>query len=169
MTKGILKNVEGDATNPQTTHEKEVAVIPHCCNDKGAWGAGFVLALSKKFKHPEEVYKAFCHNDRNYPLLGKVCYAKMSNFLVVANMIGQHGCGIKDGIIPLKYKSLIRAMEGVAGFVDHVKKQVKNPVVIHCPKFGSDLAGGDWNFILELIRELWLEKGIDVVVYEWVG
>jgi len=167
MTKGILKVVEGDATNPQTTNEKEVVIIPHVCNNQGGWGAGFVLALSRKFKDPEEIYKAYCHNNEN--LLGRVCYAKMSNFLVVANMIAQKGTGIKDGIIPLKYKALVQAMDTVAGFVDHVKKQVKNPVVIHCPKFGSDLAGGDWNFILELIRELWLEKGIDVVVYEWVG
>jgi len=100
MTKGILKNVEGDATSPQTTHEKEVCIIPHVCNDLGAWGAGFVLALSRKWKDPEEIYKAYCHTNTN--LLGRVCYAKMSNFLVVANMIGQHGTGIRDGIIPLK-------------------------------------------------------------------
>jgi hypothetical protein len=164
---GTLRIVEGDATSPQTTHEKEVCIIPHCCNDLGAWGAGFVLALSRKWKDPEEIYKAYCHKNEN--LLGRVCYAKMSNFLVVANMIGQHGCGIKDGIIPVKYKALANAMDRVACFVDHVKEQVKNPVVIHCPKFGSDLAGGKWEFILELIRELWLEKGIDVVVYEYVG
>lgn len=29
------------------------------------------------------------------------------------------------------------------------------------------MAGGDWDFILELIREIWLENGIDVIVYEF--
>lgn len=166
MNKGILKIVEGDATDPQTTHEKEVVVIPHVCNNLGAWGAGFVLALSKKYKKPEEVYKAYCHNNKAFPILGAVCYAKMDNFLVVANMIAQDGLVSKDNPIPIKYKALATAMASVADFIDHIGSP-DNPIVIHCPKFGSDLAGGDWNFILELIRELWLEAGIDVVVYEF--
>jgi hypothetical protein len=170
MTKGILKIVEGDATDPQTTHEKEVVIIPHVCNNLGGWGAGFVVALSKKWPEPEKVYREYIENNKAFPVLGKVCYAKMSNFLVVANMIAQNG--YQDAVVnptPIKYKALVNAMAGVAAFVDYIGGQTKNPIVIHCPKFGSDLAGGDWNFILELIRELWLEVGIDVVVYEWVG
>ena len=59
-------------------------------------------------------------------------------------------------------------MAEVYSYIEMVKSQTSNPVVIHTCKFGSDLAGGNWEFILELIREIWLENGIHVVVYEYV-
>jgi O-acetyl-ADP-ribose deacetylase (regulator of RNase III) len=37
----------GDATAPVGEGQK---LIVHVCNDIGAWGAGFVLALSKRWK-----------------------------------------------------------------------------------------------------------------------
>jgi hypothetical protein len=30
-----------------------------------------------------------------------------------------------------------------------------NKVQIHAPKFGSGLAGGNWAFIQELIKDIW--------------
>ena len=42
--KSNIKYVVGDATAPQGESKK---IICHICNDLGAWGAGFVLALSK--------------------------------------------------------------------------------------------------------------------------
>lgn len=36
---------KGDATNPIDNGNK---VIVHICNDIGAWGKGFVMAISKK-------------------------------------------------------------------------------------------------------------------------
>ena len=59
-------------------------------------------------------------------------------------------------------------MRKIVNYISMIKKQTSNPVVIHTPKFGSELAGGCFDFILELIREIWLENGIDVVVYEFV-
>jgi len=163
---GKLKNVRGDATEPQTTAPNEIAVIPHVCNDENKWGLGFVLALSKKWKEPEQKYRDFCKL-KPLPMLGKVCYAKINDHLAVANMIAQHSVVSKDNPIPIKYQALANCMFDVAGYIAMVRSKTGNPVVIHCPKFGSELAQGDWNFILELIREIWLENGIDVVVYEF--
>ena len=172
MSKGTLKVVKGDATDPQKTAPNEIAIIPHCCNNKGGWGAGFVLALSKKWELPEKNYRAFCAGEPPYPknthpLLGKTCYAKIDKRLVIANMIAQDGTVSKNNPIPIKYRALANCMDNVFSYIEMIKAQVSNPVVIHCPKFGSDLAGGNWDFILELIREIWLEQGIDVVVYEF--
>ena len=36
-------------------------------------------------------------------------------------------------------------------------------IEIHCPKFGSGLAGGDWKFIEYLINDIWSRH--IVVVY----
>jgi hypothetical protein len=40
---------------------------------------------------------------------------------------------------------------------------VNKPVII-CPKFGSGLAGGKWDFIEELIIDCWCKQSIDVTV-----
>ena len=168
---GKLTVVKGDATVPQigVGDEEQISVIPHVCNDVGGWGAGFVLALSRKWKAPEEVYRNFCkfNREKKFPILGKINFVKVDPYIVIANMIGQEGTVSKDNTIPLKYKALVNCMAEVVAHIEMLKCRVTNPVVIHCPKFGSDLAGGNWDFILELIREIWLENGIDVVVYEF--
>lgn len=175
MIKGKLTIVEGDVTNPQRTHEKEIVVIVHCCNNKNIWGGGFTSALNKKWKEPEKMYRAFCEGNPPFPkstsrepLLGKTCYAKIDNHLVIANMIGQDGTVSKDNPKPIKYRALANAMNEVFYYVEMIKSQTSNPVVIHAPKFGSDLAKGNFGFVLELINEIWLENGISVVIYNYV-
>lgn len=169
MDKGILTNVIGDVTTPQKEKENEIVVITHCCNNEKKWGAGVVLAISRKWKEPEQIYRNFCDANDGLPILGRVCYARIYGDLTVANMIGQDGTVSESNPIPIKYKALASCMAEVANRIDMIKFKTNKPVVIHCPKFGSDLAKGDWGFILELIREIWLEAGIDVVVYTYVG
>lgn len=193
-SKGTLRTVKGDATDPQKSTSNEIAIIPHVCNSINAWGAGFVMALSQKDKTPEVCYKSMfgpipAVGGKN--MLGKVSFAsfgpssffeygeekRSSSKIVVANMIAQDGViGKSDYDIPLRYSALVDCMIQVKDWiklkeskqiqeVSFVEKRKK--YVIHAPKFGSDLAGGHWPFILELIREIWLENGIDVVVYEF--
>jgi hypothetical protein len=40
-----IQYIAGDATAPIGDGNK---IIAHVCNDIGAWGAGFVLAISKR-------------------------------------------------------------------------------------------------------------------------
>ena len=47
----MLTYVNGDATRPQGEGPK---FIIHCCNDIGAWGAGFVMAVSRRWGSPKE-------------------------------------------------------------------------------------------------------------------
>lgn len=170
MNTGKLTYVNGDATEPQKEKDDEIVIIAHCCNTLGAWGAGFVVALSKKWKQPEEAYHNFIemYKERRLPTLGKVSYAKIDNHLVVANMIGQEGVRGPKNHKPVKYTALADAMREVVGYIDMILNQVSAPVVVHCPKFGSDLAGGDWRIIEELIKEIWVDAGIDVKVYNFV-
>jgi hypothetical protein len=51
-----IKYVIGDATRPEGTGNR---IIAHVCNDYGGWGAGFVLALSKRDAMPEMAYRAW--------------------------------------------------------------------------------------------------------------
>ncbi len=167
MIKGELTIVEGDATEPQTTTPNEIVLIAHMCNDANIWGGGFVIALSKKWYLPEQKYRNFCIDNKDFPILGKVCYAKINDHLAVVNMIAQHSIVSEDNPIPIKYQALANCMFDVVGYVKMVESKTGNPVVIHAPKFGSLRGGGDWNFILELIREIWLEAGVNCVIYEF--
>jgi len=169
MNKGKLINVIGDVTTPQRIAPDEIVVITHCCNSIGQWGRGFVLSLSRKWEEPEQRYRDFCEKNKDISILGRTCFAKIDKNLVVANMIGQEGIVSESNPIPIKYKALIDAMTKVKEYIEMIKVQTTRPVVIHAPKFGSQLAGGNFDFILELIREIWLEAGIDVVVYDYVG
>jgi len=177
MTKGTLKVVEGDVTNPQRTAPNETVIIVHCCNNLGVMGAGVALALRKKWGKVYNVYQDMFHKyiNRNTILLGDVSSTIVEfepnetiGRTYVMNMIGQDGTVSKDNPKPVKYTALAKAMSRVFTICDSIA--LGNPdrkVVIHAPKFGSDLAGGNWDFILELIREIWIEQGIDVVVYEF--
>ncbi len=167
--KGILRTVKGDATVPQTSAVNEIAIITHCCNNDGKWSKGFVLALSAKWEEPEKIYRNLCFRYSREQLSGKVCYAKIDNHLVVANMVAQNGTISEDNPKPVKYKALITCMEKVVDYIEMVKDQIGNPVVIHAPKFCSDLDGGNFGTVLELIEEIWLSVGIDVVIYEFDG
>jgi O-acetyl-ADP-ribose deacetylase (regulator of RNase III) len=173
MNIGTLKIVEGDVTNPQRQAPNEIVIIPHCCNDLGVMGAGVALSLKKKWPQVEEDYI------RGGFSLGKVAYTHILDkeneniHTIIANMTAQKGVVGNNNPKPIKYQSLVECMNSVYNLADAMKidntlHYVDKNVVIHCPKFGSDLAGGDFRFIFELIREIWLERGIDVVIYEFV-
>ncbi len=53
--------LKGDATEPIVTDG--MRIITHICNDKGRWGAGFVMALSRKWKEPEDEYRKLKNYD----------------------------------------------------------------------------------------------------------
>ena len=196
MEKGTLREVVGDATAPQITQENEIAIIPHVANNLKGWGAGFVLALSKKDTTPETCYKnmfkdyviprdkkemlgqvsfsSFCQdlkwqeidNFRHFQTMDAVFPSKM----IVANMIAQDGVrGNSDFERPLRYTALIECMQKVGNWITNEQMHYPNKkFTIHTCKFGSDLAGGDFNFITELINEVWIESGIDVTIYEFL-
>ena len=157
MSKGTYKIVKGDATKPVGEGNK---IIVHVCNDANKFGAGFTRAL-KKWPEVEETYR------KGTKELGNVSVVKINEELWVINMIAQHGIVSKDNPKPIRYKALMEAMERVKGFIVGGSKATDKKFVIHAPKFGSGLAGGNFQLIFELIRELWLENGISVIIYEF--
>jgi len=96
----------GDATKPIKTGEKRI--IAHICNDKGGWGAGFVLALSKKWKLPEQMYRSVPITEL---ILGDVQFVPVESDIIVANMIAQHGYrNDNNGKPPIRYGALADAL-----------------------------------------------------------
>lgn len=161
-----LSYVKGDATDPAGEGSR---FIIHVCNNLGLWGAGFVLALSRRWPQPEEAYYAMEQEEDGYRL-GKIQIVKVEENLWVVNMIGQHGVGRKreKSLPPIRYKAIREALRQVAFYADSVSyKGPYKSVSIHCPKFGAGLAGGDWSVIEQLLKEELVEKGLNVTVYEF--
>ena len=145
-----INYVTGDATAPQGEGKK---LIIHVCNDIGAWGAGFVIALSKKNPEPENRYRALEHYE-----LGTIQVVEFDQDTYVVNMIGQHGVGPdEEGNPPVRYVAIMQCLEHVNRVAEAMS------ATVHCPRFGSGLAGGDWNLIEKLIEET---IAVPVTVYD---
>jgi hypothetical protein len=120
------------------------------------WGLGFVLALSKRWKEPEEFYRSVPIEELK---LGNVQIVQVEPDIIVANMIGQHGIGYSpDGQPPIRYNAIRTALTAVN------KLAVEIGATVHCPKFGAGLAGGNWSEIEKIIKET---MTVDVTVYEY--
>ena len=149
--------IKGDATAPIGSGVK---VITHICNDIGGWGKGFVLALSKKWKMPEEAYRQWYKSQEEFTL-GAVQFVNVENKLYVANMIGQQGIYKNtNGLPPIRYEAVRQCLKKVALFAMEQKAS------IHMPRIGCGLAGGKWELIEQIIKEELIDKEIAVTVYD---
>ncbi|MET9145914.1 macro domain-containing protein [Streptomyces sp. NPDC004042] len=154
-----IRYVRGDATAPRAAGPK---VIAHVCNDRGGWGRGFVLALSRRWPEPEAAYRAW-YRDRadNDFALGAVQLVRTGPDLWVANMIGQHGVRRGGGKgVPVRYEAIDTALDRLAGHAAALAASV------HMPRIGCGLAGGDWDRIEPLAEARLLRRGIPVTVYD---
>jgi hypothetical protein len=161
MNEGQITYLKGDVTEPITMYGNQRYII-HCCNDVGAWGAGFVLALSKKWKEPEQQYKEWSKDKKTFKL-GQCQFVPVTNDITVVNMIGQHGIGrSRVTIPPIRYGAILECLATVRDTLT-----VRGNGSIHCPKFGCGLAGGNWDIIEGMLNHDICKYGINVYVYEW--
>ena len=178
-----IKYVIGDTTKPIRDMHYATNLIIHCCNDKGRWGRGFVVAISKRWKQPEEYYRAWSTGDyrvappvfwgsskgnliafpppQHKPFeLGQAQFVPVETDVMVVNMIGQHDTVWIDGVPPVRYDALRSCLKEIAEWAGH------NAAAIHAPRFGSALAGGSWDIIEKMIQEELCAKDIDVTIYD---
>lgn len=146
-----INYLKGDATRPVGNGNK---IICHVCNDVGAWGAGFVLAISKRWKEPEKAYRAM-----KTRVLGTTEIVPVEDDISVANMIGQHDIRPDEhGNPPIRYAAIRAALAAVN---DHA---YRNGCTLHMPRIGCGLAGGNWNEIEKILREV---ASVEVYVYDF--
>jgi len=144
--------LNGDACRPRGEGKK---IICHICNDKGRWGAGFVLALSARWKEPEALYRSINVRDLK---LGNVQMVEVEPGLLVANMIAQHDTyNGPAGLPPIRYGAVRIALATVNDLA------FKIGATIHMPRIGCGLAGGKWEDIEKIISEV---ASVNVYVYD---
>jgi O-acetyl-ADP-ribose deacetylase (regulator of RNase III) len=165
----VITYLKGDATSPQSKGSK---LIIHICNDSGGWGAGFVLAISKRWARPEAMYRRWYH-DRDPVLdgepgqivmtsgrfqLGETQLVVVQPGLAVVNMIAQAGTRTGSKGPPIRYEALDECLQKVNGYADSFKASV------HAPRIGCGLSGGKWSQVEPLITKRL--PYVDVFVYD---
>jgi O-acetyl-ADP-ribose deacetylase (regulator of RNase III) len=150
--------VRGDATDPKGDGVK---IIAHICNDIGAWGKGFVLALSRRWEDPEASYRAWHAEGGDANLdLGAVQFVQVEPSLWVANMVGQRGIKRNAAGPPIRYQAVEKCLQQLA------VKAIELDASVHMPRIGCGLAGGEWSQIESLVNEHLCERGVAVAVYD---
>lgn len=143
-----MKQIQGDLFAALPT-DKNI-IIPHVCNNIGAFSAGFVVPLSKKWPSTKTEYRKL--NKTEGLKLGWVQFLRVEENVVVANMIAQDGIIGPKNPVPLKYDALEKCLETVADYIKENRRTGEwlcDEVI--APKFGSGLAGGDWSKIEAII------------------
>ncbi|SDX17691.1 O-acetyl-ADP-ribose deacetylase (regulator of RNase III), contains Macro domain [Saccharopolyspora shandongensis] len=149
----------GDTTNPRAEGPK---VIAHICNDRGGWGRGFVLAISRRWPEPEAAYRRW-HHDRasNDFELGATQLVQVAPDTWIANMVGQHGISTsRSSGPPIRYDAVRQCLRHLAAHAARLAASV------HLPRIGTGLAGARWDRIEPLITGELTGHGIPVTVYD---
>ena len=156
---GRLLYSEGDLFEVVQKLQSNTVLIPHVCNNKGAWGAGFVVPLGRAYPKAQEEYLKWHRNpeEEGEPFaLGHTQFVEAAQNVIVCNMVAQ----TLGGVRPLRYDALVYCMLKVAEY----SSLNENPT-IECPLFGAGLAGGAWPFIHKLIQDCWTSRSLDVRVH----
>ena len=151
----MINYVEGNVLNP--IGEEESKLICHVVNNKGVWGAGFVVNLSKKWKKPEEEYRRYCRN--NIINLGYVQFVQVEDNIFVANMFAQDGFVNRNNPVALNYIGLECCLKGVNDFCGNLTS-------IHMPYIGCGLAGGKWEKVEEIVKKILKDKTVYVYSFK---
>jgi len=148
----MITYLVGDATRPQMPGNK---IIMHCVNNQCKWGSGFVNALTARWWAPKIHYRELYMIGKN-PSLGSVQLVKVEEDILVANIWGQDGVKGPNNPHPVRYSALEAGFKTLAG--------IQNYNIICAPRLGAGLAGGQWEYIEDLIESTLSHK--QVYVYD---
>lgn len=164
----MITYASGNVFNHNFLDDKNY-IIPHICNDIGKFGSGFAKYLLDNYPIVAREYSNWYNNRNRHEYndlpfeLGQIQYVNIKNNIKICNMIAQHKI-LTLNKKPIRYTSLIKCMEKIKLYIiDQLEKG--NDIEIVCPMFGSGLAGGNWNFIVELIDEIW--QNVNITVYDF--
>ena len=148
--------IKGDVTEPIGDGNK---IIAHCTNNLFVMGSGVAFSIKKKWV---KVYAQYKDWRKQNPQLGDVQFVKVTPDIAVANILGQDGIGMKDGIAPVRYDAMEKGFKKVAEVAKKFNASVHLPY-----KIASDRAGGEWSIIEEMIKKTLCEQDVEVIIYEY--
>ncbi len=142
-----------------------IKLIPHCCNNINSFGSGFAGAVAKHFPRAKERYHKWYNQGVDFESgkpfeLGQFQSVQTLDNVYFLNMIGQKGVRGADNPKPCKYGHLFTCIKDIGQLIQH---SMNSEIEIITVKFGSDLAGGNFEIIEEFIQDYWSE--VPVTIY----
>lgn len=173
----MIEYKQGDLFSTDWT-TPTIKLVPHCCNDVDRFGSGFAGAVAKHWPQVKQRYHDWhrlgidIESGKPFKLgqfqTVKVRGDDLFSLTYAINMIGQRDTVSSDNPKPVKYGPLYKCIEGIGMMLRNFSNQhypVHNIEVITV-KFGSDLAGGDWAIIEEMVQDQWVSDIVNVTVWE---
>lgn len=146
-----IKHVKGDILTTPTRNEE--TIICHQVNCMGVMGAGLAKQVRDKWPIVFSEYKKVCGADK----LGDFQMVQVAPQLYVANLFGQLNFGRDER--QTNYAALTAALFGA--MKEHPGATFRVPYGLGC-----GLAGGNWETVLNIIKEI--SDTWDVNVEIWV-
>lgn len=154
------------STRIKSEHNGSSVIVPHVCNNVNAFGAGFAGQVAQIYPEVKANFHMLGHQSKlgNVQFINVQSDKKYRHSIIFANMIAQNKLISEKNKRPLNYAALVYCMNQVRSYAKHLQTASDTTrVELHCPKFGSGLAGGNWNFISELINDIWYD--MDIFIY----
>jgi Zn-dependent peptidase ImmA (M78 family) len=152
--------IKGDATEPRGEGRR---ILAHVVNDKAVlWGAGFGLAVRKKWPHVQTAFREWATKTPDMFRLGNVFMSEVDENVRAFQMICQHGYGPSQKP-RIRYSALQSCLERL------VQVALEEGATVHMPRIGAGQAGGTWGLIGQLVDELLCARGVRVTVYDLPG
>lgn len=149
--------VKGDATQPRGSGSK---IIVHIVNDRAAtWGGGFARVVRNTWPAVQQDFVDWTQAHRYAFRLGACHLSPVSESLVVASLVCQHGYGPSP-----RPRIRYNALESCLLEVSNVAAE--RGASVHMPRIGCGQAGGRWEVVVELIEQSLTRHGIPVTVYD---
>lgn len=151
--------LRGDALSPRGQGQK---LLVQVVNDQTTnWGgAGFAAAVKKKWPDAHRCFVSEVHASGRQALrLGSVSEVAISDNLHLISIVAQRGYGPSDQP-RIRYAALRKGLEVTA------ERAATKGATVHMPRLGTGNAGGSWDIVSELIKDLLVRRGIEVTVYD---
>ena len=158
MTDNVILSA-GDACNCEAGVP---TLLAHVVNNRGLWGAGFVLAISRRWPEIKRYYDKRCkyYEERPEELLGSIQCVDAAQDITVVNMFAMAGVyHSRYNPTPLQTDSLFRCLKALRR-----KAETDGYRVIQMPKIGAGLARGDWSTILKIIKTIFAGSAVIVKI-----
>lgn len=145
-------------------------VIAHIVNSQGGWGAGVSGVITKMCINAERMYRGWFSTKKHVMdlylpefKLGNVQFVlgDDNRKIFYANMLAQNGYMSETNKHPLNLDALGKALIKLCEFAK------SRGLIIHMPKIGSGLGGGNWDQVYELVDNITDSYGLKVVIYDY--
>ncbi len=133
-----------------------ITIVTHCVNNRGIWGAGFVLAVGARWPKCKEIYQSWVTQE----LLGHTLFVRTEPHVIIANVVGQDGIGHGS----LRISALETGLEHVENLARRISaapycKEVR----IQMPRIGCGLAGAQWKEVAPMVERVFGSRDIRVL------